>query len=48
MNIKEITNELEAENKIIMLDHDDLFSKLVIFFPPKDSIISLFTNGSYT
>ena len=29
MNIKEITNELEAENKIIMLDHDDLYSSLL-------------------
>jgi len=29
MNIKEITDELEAENKIIMLDHDDLFSSII-------------------
>ena len=29
MNIKEITNELEAGNKIVMLDHDDLFSSII-------------------
>ena len=29
MNIKEITDELEAGNKIVMLDHDDLFSSII-------------------
>ena len=29
MNIKEITNELEAGNKTIMLDHDDVFSSII-------------------
>ena len=29
MNIKEITNELEAGNKVVMLDHDDLFSSII-------------------
>jgi len=29
MNIKEITNELEVNNKIVMLDHDDLFSSII-------------------
>ena len=27
-NIKEITNELEGNKKMVMLDHDDLFSSL--------------------
>ena len=29
MNIKEITDELEVNNKIVMLDHDDLFSSII-------------------
>ena len=29
MNIKEITDELEENNKIVMLDHDDLFSSII-------------------
>jgi citrate lyase beta subunit len=29
MNIKEIINELEVNNKIVMLDHDDLFSSII-------------------
>ena len=40
MNIKEITNELEAENKTIMLDHDDLFSSIIKSKKP----VSIFTN----
>ena len=40
INIKEITNELEAENKTIMLDHDDLFSSIIKSKKP----VSIFTN----
>ena len=29
MNIKEITNELEGNKKMVMLDHDDLFSSII-------------------
>ena len=29
MNLKEITDELEVNNKIVMLDHDDLFSSII-------------------
>jgi len=29
MNIKEITNELEGNRKMVMLDHDDLFSSII-------------------
>ena len=28
-NIKEITNELEGKKKMVMLDHDDLFSTII-------------------
>ena len=28
-NIKEITNELEGNKKMVMLDHDDLFSSII-------------------
>ena len=40
MNIKEITDELEVNNKIVMLDHDDLFSSIIKSRKP----ISLFKN----
>ena len=29
MNIKEITDELEGKKKMVMLDHDDLFSSII-------------------
>ena len=29
VNIKEITNELEGNKKMVMLDHDDLFSSII-------------------
>ena len=40
MNIKEITDELEENNKIVMLDHDDLFSSIIKSKKP----VSIFTN----
>jgi citrate lyase beta subunit len=40
MNIKEIINELEVNNKIVMLDHDDLFSSIIKSKKP----VSIFTN----
>ena len=40
MNIKEIADELEENNKIVMLDHDDLFSSIIKSKKP----ISLFKN----
>ena len=41
MNIKEITNELEAGNKVVMLDHDDLFSSII----KSKKSVSLFKNN---
>ena len=38
--IKEITDELEAGNKVVMLDHDDLFSSIIKSKKP----VSIFTN----
>ena len=40
INIKEITDELEENNKIVMLDHDDLFSSIIKSKKP----VSIFTN----
>ena len=40
MNIKEITNELKENNKVVMLDHDDLFSSIIKSKKP----VSIFTN----
>ena len=39
-NIKEITNELEGSRKMIMLDHDDLFSSIIKSKKP----VSIFTD----
>ena len=39
-NIKEITNELEGNKKMVMLDHDDLFSSIIKSKKP----VSIFTN----
>ena len=39
-NIKEITNELEGNKKMVMLDHDDLFSSIIKSKKPA----SIFTN----
>ena len=45
MNIKEIADELEENNKIVMLDHDDLFSSIIKSKKPvssfKNNVIKL-------
>ena len=44
VNIKEITNELEGNKKMVMLDHDDLYSQIIKAKQPTSKFLECFNN----